>query len=238
MPDFYANIFTKEQLAAFIEGIECCLCSVATDTNVPDRAGITAIFEDGKLILYSTNDQTMARAKLTVEDETLSGRIILNAAFCKRLVASKKKMKAIDVSFDGSFILADLTDATLFGRLLHSDNPPDFRKMILKHLSPVRTYIEIDKDVTEIIERACVIVNKRDDKRVRLNVDNSRLYVLASSWDETAKIDHPDVSVLCNPELIKRGLPRFQRWRITPDCIIMATRLEQTNLRYLISTGK
>lgn len=226
----------------FFEAIQTCLRSVSDDIAMPDQLGITIIPTNDKLTLYSTNNITISKAELKVND-SFKHRTVLSELFCKQMLALRKPSSFLLLSKDHALFSAG--DSILFGRLIESSKPVDFAKVIESHVPSDfrKNLIPIPKKLEEILDSAIIVTELAtvNRKATLISIKEPGKMVFRSNADHgevvtALKIDEAQpagIEVRAEPKHIKTGFNHFSKWLVTKRSIIMTN---DGSTIYLIGT--
>ena len=237
MPKFTsASDSVSEDLFAAIDN---CMRSVSTNNATPEQLGITLIPNGDELNLYSTNDATISTSR--VKAIKLEERVSLSESFCKQMLSFRKE-KEPRLEISSSYSLFSAGKVMLFGRLIDSGNPLDFKKIIDHHTSDgyEKNLVDVEPRLKLIMERAMIITdtNAVDRKPTLVAVKDPGRMTFYSKSDrgechDVLKVgeNHPRVSVRIEPKYLRQGCD-FSRWTVTNEAVIMTN--EDESLMYLI----
>ena len=213
----------------FLKAIEWCLASVGDDTSTPDQLGVTLVFGKDSVELYSTNDATLSCAVWKGKCRAATARVILPASFCRLLSGSADKSIGISFSEDG--VLADLgkSGVRIFGRLVHSEKPINFKEILEEHYTKktARKLVGIPDRMRGAIERAMVITESYADPGfTKISIERGRgSFVSTTSRGVVRDVvkfgtKHPDSEIMVDPKLLRSMLKICDKMLITNSCIV------------------
>jgi DNA polymerase III sliding clamp (beta) subunit (PCNA family) len=222
-------------VSSLVRAIDHCLLSVGTDTSKSEYLGVTVVPEDDRFGLYSTDGNTISRARIKSNGNELP-RVILPGEFCRQLVSLFDS--GDDESRQCSFEIAQrdqeqyglfTTDGIiLYGRVIATNSPLNF-SAILANLIPSRAadLVAIPEQFSGAVERACIICDK-DRGHVTIKIADGKMRLRSQSEGEADVEDvlpisrnHPSVSIKVEPRLLKRG-GSFESMLIRESCVIMS----------------
>lgn len=232
-----------------VDGIDACLKSVGSDTSVPDQLGVAIIAEEGRLLLFATNDATISHATIKIKKKAPFKRVILPTLFCKELLSLAKTKCRIAIAEDHALLVVD-GGIYLFGRLIETDSPINYVNVLKQHIpdSALKNMVKMPERLLGALERAMVITdaeqvasqvvikaaNKTDaDYKIMRFTSKS---VRGEVTDQVrVGLDQPDITVALEPRLLKAGV-KYDKFLVTERCAIMA----KGSLLYMIAchTGK
>lgn len=242
----------------FVAGLENCMRSVTSDTSVPDQLGVTLIPSDDKLLMFSTNDQTVCYSEVKLSGEcAIQERVILSGTFCQQLLRLSKGDK-LHLEIHPDHVLFKAAGTKIFGKLINSDNPVDFTSIIEYHLQNATKLFPIPERLKGILDRHIIVANSKIDRSsTAITIkDESMLFDSSSGsrgsmHDVLAVPGHPTLSTHLEPKLLKAGIDDFYlpkpveedelevwskrngKFVVTKTCAIM----RRGNLFYLVSAN-
>lgn len=241
---------------AFLEGIENCLRSVGHDTSIPDQLGVTLMWADGLLEMFSTNNSTMSYSRIPCKKAPSFKRVTIPTAFCKQMIKLVGKKAEIKLEITPDHALLDAGDSTyLFGRLVETDGRLDFRSVMDHHFPPESYDLLVDMpNLGHMLERATIITDsiyeqgttqitvydyegsKGVVRRMRFTSKSERGEVVDGI---TVGDKHPDVNTRIEPKLLKIGYADFpnkaSKFLVTSGCAVMA-KGKDNNMMYLVAS--
>jgi DNA polymerase III sliding clamp (beta) subunit (PCNA family) len=213
----------------FLDGLSGCMRSVSTDGSVADQLGITIIPEGRELLLFSTNNHTLSYVRMPSGAFSMRRRTILPAAFCEQLLALAKDDEARLVVTD-KCVQASIGDVMLYGRLIESAQPLDFRKLIDSHIpnGGIKKMIDIPTKLEHILMRATILTEaERTTTKITVRGDKMDFYCRSDlhghEYKDVLQVkDHPQVEVSLDSKLLQLGYGYFDKMLLTDRCAIMA----------------
>ncbi len=226
--------------------------SLSDDTSRADYQGIALIPENGQLTLFATDSQTISAAWVNDAKMTLKKRVILPTPFCEQMLVlykslGKKEKCHLEIHADHALFATE--QCTLFGKLIHADQPLDLVQILNDHFpsDAVEQLVAVPKSFPMAIERAAIVL---DDKMVECRTDVAiddgmmKLVSKARGGKITADVsdnlsfpNHADVSTRFNPKLVKIGMAAFDSMLITKNAIIFCERVgKDVSSVFLVST--
>ena len=226
-------------MAAPIAAIEHCLISVGTDTSRSEHLGITLEPENDRVMLYATDEATIARACVQRDGLALAERAIIPAAFCQqmlRLYADLGPAHKGDVNFEVSsrhvsgqrerYALFTAGEVSLYGRLLETRTPLAFPAHVRAYLpAGYRSrLIEIPARLRTTLDLHRVF-DQPKRSLTTLTVRSGELHLWSKlDGDEIEQMlalpGHADVAVRVEAQLLQRA-PHCTHMLITPRSIVM-----------------
>lgn len=231
----------------FLAAIELCMRSIGTDTSVPDKLGLTLIPQGKELMIYATDGATLSHAVVALNASVKSQRVILPANFCKQLLRLGKAVKDSDFHFEvhDDHALLVVPGVSLFGRVIETDHPLDYVKVIEKNY-PVGMedqLISIPPRMRLILERQIVITDSASDQgatTISITGDKKGSRMKFSSktprgeaYDTITADPHPEVACRVYPRLLKAGWGDFDKMTVTKNCVVMA----RGSMLYMVSAA-
>jgi DNA polymerase III sliding clamp (beta) subunit (PCNA family) len=216
---------------AFFDGIELCLQSAGTDPSKPEQLGVTLVKAEKFVALFGTNDLTFTYVPLTLKDALpIKDRVTLSTEFCKQAVKiAKDKTSKIEINDEYSLLASG--NVTLFGKLIETDRPIEFHK-IINHNVPQdlkKAAITIPTRLKEMVERAIIISDVASEKNyTTITVTDDRLRMETKSQLRGEMMDsmklkehHPEVTLKIDCRNIKSGIDIYDKMLITNKCMIL-----------------
>lgn len=222
-----------------VRAIDHCLMSVGTDTSKPEFLGVTMVPEAERFSLYSTDGNTISRARAKKDSGANPPRVILPSEFCRQLVALFNSAED-DAAQDGSYsfeiayrdeeqyALFAFDEVILYGRIIATNSPLNF-PAVLANLIPSRAddLVAIPEQFSGAVDRACIICDS-DRGHTVVSIADGKMRLRSQSEgeadvDDVLPIDrnHPSVSIKVEPKLLKRGAG-FESLLIRETCVVMA----------------
>lgn len=221
--------------AGILKGIERCLISVGNDPTHPAQMGVTLdIDEEGRAVLFSTDNFTVSRYQTTVEiDLPGDSPVILPTFFCQQLVALSKAFPTLGVDLhilsDG--LVAKIgKQATLTSKILSDLEPLDFPAIIkrnVKSLDIKETAIPIPPAWEGAFNRAMLVMSGEVDKATKITPVDGALKLASSSpmgvADDTLPFDtDPDDPFYIDPSLVLRVSSLSALAHLGPQALVLA----------------
>lgn len=217
-----------------VQAIDHCLMSVGTDTSKSEYLGVTVVPEDERFGIYSTDGNTISRARIKSDGDVMP-RAILPGEFCKQLVTlfgtaqeGREYHFEIGQRDQEQYGLFAMEGTTLYGRIITTSSPLNF-SAILANLVPSRTadLVAIPEQFNGAVERACIICDK-DRGHATIKIAEGKMRLRSQSEGEADVEDvlpissnHPSVSIKVEPKLLKRATA-FESLLIRETCVVMA----------------
>jgi DNA polymerase III sliding clamp (beta) subunit (PCNA family) len=217
----------------FIRALDECLMSVSNDTSIPDQLGVTVIPKDKTLLLFSTNFSTLTHARLEVNGVTsLKQRIILSRPFVQQFVklAEATGEEDIHLVLRKDHALASFGDVQLFGRLIASEHPINYEKLMQDHLPEnyEKMLIDIPPKLKLILQRAIIVSdNKVDQQKTKITLKDGTIKFFSRSdkgeVDDTlpATKGQKEVSLQVEPGLMLKGVEEFDQYLLHEKSVVM-----------------
>ena len=224
-----------------------CLPSTTDDTSIPDQLGVTFIpdLDGGGMELYATNDNTIT--KVRIEGGKLRQRAILSAEFCRQVVAlcnaDSDKNLAIEIRDTQATLVMD--DTTLYGKLILSEKPVAFHKIVngLFTEKTEKQLIDIPKFLPAALERSLIMAAAGEgEARMTITCKNNRFSCVTSAHvgqdtigtvHDSIDSCHPDVSAILNPKDMLPALEFYNKMLVTDGALIMTDGADAT---FLVAT--
>ena len=219
-------------ISDFIAGLECCMRSIGIDTSMPDQLGVTLIADGDKAIsMYSTNNNTISYASIPLKKKyTLKNRIVLSSTFCQQVMSMCKGISSARLYLGDGYALLQVSDKHLFGRLIDTDSPTDFKGMIEHHfpVTAKKKLIPIPTKMQLILERAVIAASAGieviptnitvNDGKIKFVTKHKKLEMVDYL---TIGDGHPNVNTRIQPKHLKAGYGYFDKMMFTESCAIM-----------------
>lgn len=239
-----------------LKGISQCLISVGNDPTHPATMGVTLDCEDGRAVLYSTDNATISRAATKSKIKLpADAPVILPTFFCEQLISLLKAFPKTEIELElhpGALVAYfwgeagyETKLATLFSKTLVDTQPLDFPKIIAKHCN---VESEAQKDWQPIpdafdaaFSRALLVLQSEQDKVTKIGVRSDQLDLhshssLGDSMD-TLKIkatDDPQLSEFyVDPGLVARACKSCTHMGLFKRVMVLGD--EKRNFLHLLS---
>jgi len=155
----------------FITGLRACLPSVGMNPARPEQMGIAMVEQDGKVVLYSTDNATIARYVTNMDSSGLELPLILPRDFCDGLIVLTSKFKETAyLSLSSTEVSVQLGEDAMIATTLIEGNVPDF-KSILDNFSEDELTV-IPEDMDEVFSRANYLVGSDPEGVVQVTVSD------------------------------------------------------------------
>lgn len=207
-----------------LTGLQRCLLSVGNDPTHPAQQGITLDVEDGKALLFSTDNTTISRYKTKTKIELPGDApVILPTFFCEQLVSLAKAYPQTEVEIElhmGALVAyffdeQDVEHAVLFQKTLVDLEPLDFPAIVAKHvkLTGLADQLsEIPAAFDAALSRALLVLASEVDKVTKVTVTPEQIRLLSTSSSGEASDDitfdggdSPSDPFHIDPSLLSRG---------------------------------
>lgn len=174
--------------SAVVRAIERCLLSVGTNPNHPAQMGVTLDAEDGKAVLYSTDNYTISRCA-TQTKMKLPGDapVILPRAFCEQLVGLSRAMPALALVMildDGTVQVEIGKQATILTRTPVDLVPLDFPRIVNKHvdLDNIKAQLSVIPDAFDgALGRALLVLGGEVIKSTAFKITDTKIEMTSTS---------------------------------------------------------
>lgn len=241
MPD--GKGLPKNAREELVDAFKTCLMSVGTDTSVPEQLGVTVIPDGEKLLLFSTNFATMTHVTVPVTgSSTLKERVILPRAFVQQFVQMVKGGEETLLVIRRDHAMFKVGETQVFGRLIETNNPLDFPRLLKSHLPKDHEKLlsDIPAKMKLILDRAVIIADSKIDqqKTVITAQEGEITFTSKSERGEVrdtmkASTQQTDVEIMVEPKLIRTGCDGFDKYLITKGCVAMT----RGNAIYMVATN-
>lgn len=184
-----------------LTGLQRCLLSVGNDPTHPAQQGITLDIEDGKALLFSTDNTTISRYKTKTKIELPGDApVILPTFFCEQLVNLAKAFPACDIEIElhaGALVAYffdehEVEQAVMFQKTLVDLEPLDFPAIVAKHVKLAglaEQLVEIPAAFDAALSRALLVLATEVDKVTKVEVGPERIRLLSTSSNGEASDD-------------------------------------------------
>lgn len=222
-------ILPVKDVPTFLDALEACMMSVSSDTSVPDYRGVTIISKDKQLRMFATNNETMTHAVVPLTKEAPFDRVILPREFCDQLLVMAKGSKKLVLEIFDDHALFVSGSTMLFGRLILSDRPLDYDRILREALQTMgkNKPIQIPDKLAGILNRALVITQAKSEAvKTDVSVTDGKMKFVSRVDGIGEVVDQmqttqPNVQVRIDPKMLKAGLDRFDSMLITDACAVM-----------------
>lgn len=235
---------------AFAKGLKSVLVSMGLDPANPWRLGITVLFSKQGIELLATNDMTIARAAVDVDEEGQEGLealakgiggILLPPRFAELLVDMSKGDGLVGVYFAEGYALAKFeSGATLWSRTSTAISVEKYDQILDNTVDKegaefARAALPISLGAA--IDRAQVVLSAGSMTIATLAVENGALRIKGDSpagqVDEEVELEgHPDCEVQAAISFLANGLPYATEISLVPGMCIY---LSAPGYDYLVS---
>jgi DNA polymerase III sliding clamp (beta) subunit (PCNA family) len=220
--------------AQFFDAVAKCLQTVSEHSVTNDHLGITLIPGDGQqLKMFSTRNAAMTCCTVDLPQRLVRKRVILPIDSCKQMLRLAKHAQTTRLAFhDDHYALFLADDTLLFGKLVKSNNPFQFERL-LERLMPNGTRSEmvpIPKPKFGIMlqqaARICDI--KGNEVRTRFTVREGVIELFSRSdrgqVSESIPLPgHPDVEQMAQAAYVLPPYKWAERMLISEDCVLLAS---------------
>jgi DNA polymerase III sliding clamp (beta) subunit (PCNA family) len=239
MPGRERTNSNPQVIAELVGAIRYCLISVGADTSIPECLGITLERDGERVMLYSFDGSTISRTSISALP--LEKRTTLPSSFCKQMVRLyDSRSEYSEVAFeigqireeDGKerYALFTAGDVKLYGRIIESRIPYDFRDLVAQHLPKgyEKRLVDIPERLRKAVALASVVCNEKR-RQTKITVRSNQLRLLSKEADkgieEVQEVmplasTHGDVTVTLEPKQL-RHISDFDKMLVTTNCIIM-----------------
>lgn len=222
-----------------LAGVRRCLFSVGTDPTHPAQMGVTMDTEDGRCVLYSTDNFTISRC-LTNTKLKLPGDspVILPTFFCDQLLALAKAFPKEDIDllvYAGALVAKFGNVATLMTKTLVDTVPMDFPAVISKHLDMSKvskSLFSIPVTLDACFNRALLVLSSEADKATKVSSSPHGLELFSKSQlgDALDEVELPEGGPDCrklefhvDPSLVVRAIKVCGSMAVYPRVLVLAS---------------
>lgn len=222
--------------AEIMEGIQRCLFSVGTDTTQPAQLGVTLDQQNGKAVLYSTDNVTIS-SYATNSKIKLPGDvpIILPTFFCEQMLSLWKAIspeKGVELwQLDGALSAVIGPNAELITKTLVDVEPMDFQKVMDKFLGDgaiTKSLKDIPTSFDSAMGRALLVLGGEMDKATHITSTDGESLLLSStaptgtSDDELEFVCRKGTDFYVDPSMVSRGLKGCDRMALLPKVLVLS----------------
>lgn len=218
-----------------LKGIERCRLSVGVNTAHPAQMGVTLESEEGRAVLYSTDNFSISRysckTKLKLPGDT---PVILPTFFCDQMLSLAKAFPDDDLSLelgDDCLIATFGKSAILFTKIVVDLEPLDFGKIIKKNLNgaDVRASLAPIPDSFDLaFGRQLLVLSQEMDKSTKVKFDGETLKLRSHSQlgdaDDTMRLEDKEFAELeffVDPTLVLRAAKVCTHLALFPKVLVM-----------------
>jgi hypothetical protein len=213
-------IFLDDDL---IKGLQRCLVSVGSNPNHPAQMGITLDQDDGRAVLYSTDNFSITRYETSTKIELpAEAPVILPTFFAEQILALAKAFPSEDLTLyllDNALLLVvgsagQGETAKLFSKTFVDLVPIDFPAIVKKHVASIdkleKSLSPIPAGWEDALERSLLVLSTAVEKRLTISTTDDGLHLEAKSdygeHEEDLPWLDPEVkAVVVNPQIVLRG---------------------------------
>jgi DNA polymerase III sliding clamp (beta) subunit (PCNA family) len=228
-----------QAIAELVDAIRYCLISVGADTSIPECLGITLERDGKRITLYSSDSSVISR--ISISELPLETRATLPSSFCKQMVRLyDDRDEDSEVAFEIGGTLKDgkierhalftAGGVTLYGRIIESRIPYDFKGIVAQHLPKgyEKRLVDIPERLRKAVALASVVCNEKR-RQTKISVSAGQLCLVSKDNDagveEVKEVmpvacTHGDVTVTLEPKQL-RHISDFDKMLVTTNCIIM-----------------
>lgn len=205
-----------------VKGISRCLMNVGNDPTHPECMGVTLDQEDGRAVLFSTDNFSLSRYT-TADKIKLPGSspVILPTFFCEQLVSLCRVYAEEDLTLfvhAGALVAEFGSKARIFTRTLVDKEPLDFPAMIGQQLKGVKNLkkelVAIPDAFDAALNRALLVLEQEADKYTTFSMAEAGFSMSSKSamgeaddvlrTDDGPSFDSPE-EVFIDPSFVMRG---------------------------------
>lgn len=229
----------------FFSAIEDCLQSAADHSTKPEHLGITIIPTKSGIKLFGTNDKTISYSKISLPPQAgVKQRTILPAAFCREMLRIAKISEKSTFVLRNDHALFASEKATLFGRLVQTDNPINFEATMQRHW-PAKGKIPVKlsekqrprlKSALELAARICDIKGNEVRTHVQCNKGTMEFTSNSARGDAFDRIElkHDPIDVYLEASCLRDVYDRYEDILFTNQCVVLSK--DNMNSVFLLAT--
>lgn len=247
-PDDFIFEFPDDAIAGIkpspdlLQAIRACSASMGEDPAHPSRMGITVKFGKKEVNLWSSDNISASRSKAAakIPGDLQGYELILAPRFVDLLLGIAKRDKLQGLIVGEGWVEADFDSGLrLWAKTMAEIDVEAFIQLFDSIYEQLEFEpVSIPKGLSASLDRLVVILDYGADKQARFTSDGKgKLRIVANSPVGEVKEnlpfkEHPEVSELLMPHLIKRSLGYVGAMGIIPGC---AAIFEGENFDYMVS---
>jgi len=208
-----------------LHGLELCLVTSSNDATMPALMGVT--IKGGKTsYFYSCDGDALSRYQLE-ESSSKSAQFTIPNEFCKALlnISDKTGNRAGQLYVNQEWVLAELDNYKIFGRIIENPEPLDFEKQISKVLKSTPNFVSVPDTLESALNRARVLADP-ESKPTVLSIEKGKLKVKTETHlgvaNDTLKIDesHKPVEASVSAKLVSRAIGICDEFALFEACTV------------------
>jgi DNA polymerase III sliding clamp (beta) subunit (PCNA family) len=224
-----------DDIAPFLDAMSFAIQCVASEATVPEQLGVTLLpgaggaNTDKTPSMWSTNEKALFYTKIRTNKAIK--RMILSEEFCKQMLNLRNESEKPALYFRDDAAIFKAGDTTLFGKLIHAEQPLDFEDALSRHfpdLNKKPKLSEVPIKMKNIIERACIIVGSNGGNTEAMVKDHQVHFRSYDQRTDQAVADvmkigngQPDLAIKFSPVVAKIALDNdLDKIRLTKSCVI------------------
>lgn len=198
-------------METLIDGVKHCMRSIGSQPSAPESMGVT--FENAKnsLSLYGTTDTALSKAEVPLKGKVSFDRLTIHRKFCELLIGLSKDGHKLQMELSDEHALLTTKNFGVYGRIMGTDKPIDFERQISESLNGGNDKgSPIPERLLLMLKRSMILAsNDKVSLAVKPGKRGQLLTIHAQSdigqLRDSIPFDHPDVSVIVNPNDIQAG---------------------------------
>jgi hypothetical protein len=226
----------------FLDAVTFAVQCVASEASVPEQLGVNLLAKSkDSASVYATNEKSLFYTKVKT-DKALPKRVILSEEFCKQMLTLYHTDVPATLYIREDSAIFKTGDVTLFGKLIHSENPLDFDGVLDRHfpdLTKNPKLSDVPSKMKMIIDRACIIMGNGGNTEAMVKEGTIHFRSHDPRTDrgvaDVMKIgaEQKDLIIKFSPSLAKIALDAgLDRIRLTKNCVIF----NRGELVFLVTT--
>jgi DNA polymerase III sliding clamp (beta) subunit (PCNA family) len=216
-------------LDPFIEALAFAVQCVSSEATVPEQLGVSLLPGKNDLAsMYATNEKSLFYTK--IKTNKAIKRVILSEEFCKQMLTlynNESESPALYLRDDSAIFKVGGT--TLFGKLIHSDQPLDFEGVLSRHFPAKTKLFDTPVKMKPILDRACIIIGNGGDTEAVVTNGEVRFKSYDQRTDravnDVMEIDteQDELTIKFNPGVAKLATDAgMDKIRLTKNCVIFS----------------
>lgn len=224
----------------FVDVLSKNLISMGEDLAQPWRMGITLLFTENSLILFSSDNITAAQSIISLEcpKELVGFSLVLSPRFCSLLTKLSSNDEPELFILAKEWIEIDFKSGLrLFSRTIQDVRVDKYVSLFERIESKERT-VSFPEDFQNCLARALVVLDQPQNQLSTMSLDKGKLMLFSKSLigDIQDELDyegeHLKTTVKCSPALLKRALKFTDKFCVIPDIGII---MEGDSFLYLVA---
>lgn len=198
-------------MKSLVDGVKHCMRSIGSQPSAPESMGVTFENTKNELFLYGTTDTALSKAVVPIKGKVSFDRLTIHRKFCELLIGLSKDGHKLQMELTDEHALLITKNFSVFGRIMGTDKPIDFERQIAESLNGGNDEgSPIPGRLPQMLKRSMILAsNDKVSLAVKPGKRGQLLTIHAQSdmgqLRDSIPFDHPDVSVVVNPNDIQAG---------------------------------